>query len=314
MKILGYDEVDWQQALELNLIGFDWYLTPDLVKNILKADKRVPKGFAIYAVEKGSVLGQVGVLVDKIQTTNGEEKLGYLWCIVTRPNEVKKGVATLLIEEAHARLKAENARYSFLGTQKSLIAHNLFRKLGYFDLISYNTGFKACSEIKSGSREVDFNPICDEKMIAAIFSQYSQNLLGFVHRPKNFVSIRKAWGWMPLDLIGLFLKNNNMAGYVLGINEGGIVKIRELCCPNSQDISGCISALERELKPKHILFHFISRKSIICCLENRGFRFINPTYSTYMIKDLKEKQKISDIQRSFGIESNKFQMTSIDYY
>lgn len=314
MKILEYDEVDWQQVLELNLIGFDWYLTPDLVKNILKADKRVPKYYAIYGVEKEEVLGQLGILIDETQTTNGVEKIGYLWTLCTKPTAFRRGVATELIEEAHARILGDDVRYSFLGTQRSLIAYNLFRKFGYSDLIDSNMGFKVCAEQEHNKINIVFSTEYDEKMIIDIFSQYSQNLLGFVHRPNNFISIRKAWGWMPLDLIGVFRKNDKLIGYVLGLKEGEIVKIRELCCLNSEDVSGCIKALEVQLKPKHILFNFISRNNIINNLVNNGFNFFNPTLSVYMIKDLKSKQKIDQIQRIYGIGKDEFQMTSIDYY
>lgn len=117
MKISGYDEIDWQQALELNLIGFDWYLTPNLVKNILNADNRIPKNYAIYGVENGEVLGQVGILIDDTKTINGIEKVGYLWTVCTKPNAFRTGVATKLIEEAHGRLLEDGIKYSFLGTQ-----------------------------------------------------------------------------------------------------------------------------------------------------------------------------------------------------
>lgn len=314
MKICGYDEVDWKQVLELNLIGFDWYLTPDLVKNIVDVDKRIPEYYAIYGVEKGEVLGQLGILIDDTKTTNGIERIGYLWTLCTKPTAFKRGVATKLIEEAHNRLLEADVRYSFLGTQKSLIAYNLFKKLGYSDLISSNMGFKTCIENRHNKSDIIFTTDYEEEMIIKIFSKYSQNLLGFVHRPNNFISIRKAWGWMPLDLIGVFRKNDKLIGYVLGGKDGEIIKIRELCCLMDEDICGCIKALETELKPKHILFNFISRESIINNLIQDGFRFFNPTLSVYMIKDLKENQKIDQIQSIYRIGTDKFQMTSIDYY
>lgn len=219
MKIFGYNEVDWQQALELNLIGFDWYLTPDLVNKILTVDKRVSKNYAIYCVENGEVLGQLGILIDDTQTTNGIEKIGYLWTICSKPSSFRKGVATKLIEEAHARLLAENIRYSFLGTQRSLIAYNLFRKLGYSDLINSNMGFKTCEEHSRNKTDIVFSTDYKEEMIVDIFSKYSQNLLGFIHRPNNFISIRKAWEFMPLELIGVFWKNDKLIGYVLGVRK-----------------------------------------------------------------------------------------------
>lgn len=314
MKILEYNEVDWRQALELNLFGFDWFLTPDIVKNILNVDRRVPNYYSIYGIEKGEVLGQVGILIDETQTKEGMEKIGYLWCVCTKPSSFRKGVATELIEEIHNRLLAADVRYSFLGTKKSLIAYNLFKKLGYSDFINSNMGFRICGENRHNKTDIIFKTDFEEQMIIKMFSKYSQNLLGFVHRPINFISIRKTWGWMPLDLIGVFWKNDQLIGYVLGDKDGEILKIRELCCATEEDISSCINSLEAELKPKNILFNFISRKSIINNLIQYGFRFFNPTLNVYMIKDLKENQKIDQIQSIYGIGTDKFQMTSIDDY
>lgn len=314
MEIYGYDEVDWQQVLKLNLIGFNWYLTPDLVKTILDTDKRIPNYYAIYGVEKGEVLGQVGIFIDETKTINGVEKIGYLWTVCTKPTAFRKGVAINLVKEAHDRLLSNGVRYSFLGTERSLIAYNFFRKLGYSDFIDSNMCFKTCIKSDNNEKEIYISREFNEKEIYKIFSDYSQNLTGFVLRPKNFISIRKAWGWMPLDLIGVFKRNNESIGYFLGSKEEKIINIRELCCPMYENIPGCIKALEVEFKPEHMIFHFISKRNIINILKNNGFSYINKTLPAYMIKDLKEEQSIEEIQKLYGIKENKFQMTSIDYY
>lgn len=198
MKIFEYNDVDWQQALELNLTSFDWYLTPNLVKNILNVDKRVPEYFAIYGVENGEVLGQVGILIDEIKTTNGKEKIGYLWGICTKPEAFRKGVATKLIEEANMRLLKSGVKYSFMGAQTSLIAHILYKKLGYSDLINSNMLVKNV-KFEQNKTNISFSTEYNEEMFIEIFSEYTENLLGFVHRPDNFISIRKTWDWMPIN-------------------------------------------------------------------------------------------------------------------
>jgi hypothetical protein len=50
---MGYDEVDGQQILEMNLKCFNWFLSPKQVEKIRREDARVPDYFAIYAVEGG---------------------------------------------------------------------------------------------------------------------------------------------------------------------------------------------------------------------------------------------------------------------
>ena len=89
--------------------------------------------------------------MDETKTINGVEKIGYLWTVCTKPTAFRKGVAINLVKEAHDRLLSNGVRYSFLGTERSLIAYNFFRKLGYSDFIDSNMCFKTC--IKSDNNE-----------------------------------------------------------------------------------------------------------------------------------------------------------------
>ena len=74
MKILGYDEVNSQQVLELNIKGFGWFLSPVQMELILRVDNRVPDYIALYAVEDDVVQSQVGVVTLDTQTAEGMEE------------------------------------------------------------------------------------------------------------------------------------------------------------------------------------------------------------------------------------------------
>ena len=92
MKICGYDEVKEQQVLELNMVSFRWMLTSKHVKNIMKADRRCPDYFALYAVKKDKVLSQVGFITLDTQTLDGIEKVGYIWGVCTHPKAARRGL------------------------------------------------------------------------------------------------------------------------------------------------------------------------------------------------------------------------------
>jgi hypothetical protein len=62
MKILGYDEVDGEQVLELNIKAFGWFLSPEQMAFIRKVDSRVSEYVALYAVVDDVVQSQVGVV------------------------------------------------------------------------------------------------------------------------------------------------------------------------------------------------------------------------------------------------------------
>ncbi len=314
MRILEYDEVDEQQVLELNLTCFGWFLTPKQVKTIRKVDKHVPNYFSLYAVEKEEVLSQVGVVTIDTQTKHGVEKVGYIWGVCTKPSAARKGSAKKLMEETHTKLLTGDVRFSFLGTGKSLIAYNLYRQIGYMDFVNLSWGMKRCKPIKQSDIDVTFTSDTKDESFADLFTKYSNGLLGFVLRPKEFIQVRKAWSWMPINMIGIFQEDKKNIGYVLGSKEGKVVRIRELCCPRIGDMQRCIEALEVKFKPQHMTFSWMSRSCIADEFIHSGFKYIDESWGVFMVKDLEGKQNIDQIRSAYRIEEDKFQMTTIDEY
>jgi ribosomal protein S18 acetylase RimI-like enzyme len=312
MDILGYDEVDGQQVLELNIKAFGWFLSPDQIRFIRSVDKRVPDYVALYAVEDNAVQSQVGVVTLDTQCTHGTEKVGYIWGVATKPSQARSGYATKLIEEANKRLKEEGIRYCFLGTGKSLVAYDLYVKLGYRDFTMLKRGLKGC-QTKEKS-EITFKTEVDNEIVVDLFNEYSKDLMGFVKRPKNFMEVRKAWSWFQYDLEGTFYENETPIGYLVANKEGKVLKIWELCCPEAKDIKKCISALESDLEFEHILLECVSGSAREKDFVESGFELFSDSWGILMLKDLKGEHSINDVKRSFGIDERKFHMTSIDEY
>jgi len=307
--------VDGQHVLELNLICFGWFLSPDQVKLIRKVDKkRVPGYFALYAVEKEEVLSQMGVVTVDTQCIHGIEKIGFIWGVCTKPSAARKGLAKKLMEEAHAKLLGEDIRYSFLGTAKSLVAYNLYRGLGYSEFTIIDRGIKVCKPRKRVDKDITFTSTLKNDTIVDLFKEYSKDLMGFVKRPKNFLQVRKAWSWMPYNLVGLFKENKNPIGYIIASKEGKVIKIRELCCPKIEDLQRCINTLEKEYKPNHMLLEWIIGSYLEKDFVKSGFKLFTDSWGVLMAKDLKERHNINQIRKLYGIEEEKFHMTSIDEY
>lgn len=314
MKILEYDEVDEQQVLEMNLRCFGWFFTSEQVRKIRKLDGCVSDYFALYAVEQEKVLSQVGVSTVNTRSANGIEKIGYIWGVCTRPNAARKGMASRLMEEAHSRLVTDEIRYSFLGTGKSLVAYALYRELGYKDFQDLCWGVKGCKPASGSKTEITYSSTTTEETIAEMFSKYSKDLLGFVNRPKNFVQVKKAWGWPSINMIGIFQEDHKPIGYLLASREGKYIRIRELCCPKIDDTHRCIESLEMKFKPDYMSYEWRAGTYGVEAFARSGFRHLPDSWGVLMVKDLKGKHSISQIRKLYGIEEDKFHMTSIDEY
>lgn len=314
MKILEYDEVDGQQVMEMNLRCFGWFFTQKQVRKIRKVDQHVPNYFSLYAVDKEKILCQVGVSQVDTQTTQGLEKIGFIWGVCTTPNCARKGYAQKLMEEAHSRLIADGTRISFLGTGKSMVAYALYKNLGYVDFRPLSLGLKECLPKNRYRKGISYTSTTDNEVFVELFKRYSKGLLGFVHRPKNFLQIKKVWGWPPINMKGIFTKNSKNIGYLLANKEKKNMRILELCCPKKMYIQRCIKALEMKFKPQFISFEWMAGTSLIGKLIDSGFKLLSGSWGTIMIKDLEEKHSIDDIRRLYGLKENRFHMTSIDIY
>lgn len=312
MKILGYDEVDGQQVLELNLKCFGWFLSPEQIEFIQGVDSRVPEYVALYAVEDDVVQSQVGVVTLDTLTKEGIEKVGYIWGVATRPSQAKQGYATKLIQEAHNRLIEEDIRYSFLGTGKSLIAYNLYRKFGYSDFTIFKRGMMKCQNRASGG--ITLKTKVDNDIILDLFYEYSKEHLGFVKRPKNFLEVRKAWSWFQYELVGIFYEDETPVGYIIASKEDKILKLWELCCPIKEDLKRCISVLGSNLGVEQIVINLVDRLVNEEQFIKSGFNIFDESWGILMVKDLKGDCLVKDIQKIYGIDESNFHMTIMDEY
>jgi GNAT superfamily N-acetyltransferase len=131
MKIVEYNDVDPLKAMYVAKLALDFALTPEMAAHIRRSDPRPFPCLAIYAVEDEVVMGQVGIYRLPMITTQGREDVGGIWAVSTHPQYAGRGVASLLLEEAHTRMRHAGLRFSTLGTDQYRLAHRLYRQHGY---------------------------------------------------------------------------------------------------------------------------------------------------------------------------------------
>jgi len=147
MKIVEYDQVDPLGVLHLNLLSLGYALTPEKVALIRRLDPRPFPFLAVYAVEEGVVAGQVGVYRLPMVSTQGREEVGGICAVCTHPAFSKRGVATALLEEAHSRMRRAGLRFSTLGTARHRVAHALYLRQGYEEVVAFTSAFAASAVI-----------------------------------------------------------------------------------------------------------------------------------------------------------------------
>lgn len=314
MKIREYDELDAQEIMELNQGSLGWSLPPEKAEKIRKLDPHVPDYFALFGLEKGKVVSQVGAVSVDTKAVSGTERLGFIWGVCTDPKAARKGYAGGLFEELHKRLSVDDIRYVLLGTSKGFVAYNLYRKLGYMDFIRLRWAIKYCEPVKRSSKDIVFIKTRKDSVFSELWSRYSRGLLGFSNRPRELMKIKKAWGWPPINITGTFQKRGKTIGYILANKEGNKIKIEEIIAFKQRDLKYMLKVLEMKYKPRYILYNLLegSHGEKIC--NGLGFTRTFDTWGMLMIKDIKAKKSIKAFKKMYGIGKDKFFMTSLDMY
>jgi len=312
MRILAYDEVDPDGVAVLDWTCFHWLLTPKLAADLREKDPWLPGSFAMYAVDEGEVCAQVGTCRVDTRTTEGVEKVGFVWGVCTRPDSARKGYATALLEESHRLLLEDGVRLAVLGTRRSFVAYDLYHDMGYRDLGDFGTAVKRCG----GTRETEvvFTKGLTPDEAHELFRRHADGLLGFVHRFRGAIDVRELNFHDGPYMKGTFSRDGETIGYAVGLTSTGFVNLFEMCCVDVGDVPDCITALERHFKPTHIMYDWTPRKAMMDQLVLSGFTPVAKTWGRLMAVDLAGELDISAIDDLYGVLEDRFTMSSIDAY
>lgn len=310
MKFKTYDEVNPKAVAKLTLAGFGWNLDAATVKKLRKNDKNCADWFAMYAVEGDEVIGQVGAAYPTIKTIEGPNRLGYIWGVTTQPDKTKKGIARKLMERVHEQMREDDVDLFALSTLKSLVAHKLYVSLGYHHIQPYGWTQRPVRKSKSQEISVKVRKRSSGQMYD-IYKKFSKGAYGFVHRQPGFVEPRSLWFPYVSD-ISTFYRNGEPIGYALTAAGKNAVTLREMFCPDLEDVPACVGALERKFPRKYINCLLHSREDLIRALGKADLAPTRPSFGVLMMRPPKGSASQETLLKLVG--KGKFQFTSTDEY
>ena len=214
IRIAEYDDVDPLQVLPLNLLCLDFALTPELAALIRRMDPRPFPCLAVYAVAGDAVAGQVGVFRLPVVSTAGAGEVGGVWAVSTHPAWRGQGIAARLLDEAHSRMAAAGLRFSTLGADSFRVAHALYRKHGYRDLVSpaMALGRSDVLPAQPGWR-AERAGVGRLALADRLFEQVARAHLGFARRHTPFFSFLHQRGYLDAQDLWLLWQRDEIAGY-----------------------------------------------------------------------------------------------------
>lgn len=308
MKIVEYNDVDPVQVMYLAKLALDFALTPELAAHIRQSDPRPFPCLAIYAVEEDALLGQVGIFRLPMVSTEGREDVGGIWAVSTHPQYAGRGVASRLLEDAHARMRSAGLRFSTLGTDRYRVAHKLYRQHGYVETNVWATALARWETAHQPTR-LRAQPLGPEgyDFVEQTFRSIANEYLGFAWRYTPFERLRR----VSLADIWILRENHRVVGYAFAHVDQTLLAISNLVLHPGIDAAEALAAIVAELKADYIQVK-ISRPVEIASLRRAGYHVAHPTWDAFMVKPLVPEVTVEDFQRLFGIGTDRFLISWLD--
>jgi len=317
MKIVAYDDVDPFDVLDLNVLCFNFALTPELVAKIRRLDNRPFPFFALYAVDQRRLLGQVGVFRVPLMTARGPLDAGAIWAMCTHPAHSRQGVGSALIEEAHRRMRAAGLPFSTLGTSRHWVAHPFYRQHGYLDLAHFASALARRSALPgdAGSQltvrqatHADLAPADD------LFRQAAAGKTGFSRRQDSFMEMMVEVGdILSLDQLRMLsLEPNEIVGYAAVRESPALLAVNNFLLRDDIPVVDAAAALLRAAGAPYVRIVTNNHSPYLDQLRSAGFTVTTSTLDVTMIKPLQEAMTMDQLYQLFDVASGRFMMSGFD--
>lgn len=312
MRIVEYDDVDPLQVLHINLLCLDFALTPELVRLIRRMDPRPFPFFALYAVEGNAVIGQVGVFRLPVVSTAGAAEVGGVWAVSTHPAWRGRGVASLLLDEAHARMAAAGLRFSTLGTNASGVAHRLYIKQGYHDLHSPAVALGRSNALPHPSA-LRTEPAGVERLALAdrLFEQIACGQLGFARRHTPFFPFLHTRSYLDVNDLWLFWRRDMLSGYAIASISNGLLRVRNLLLAEDVDAPAATRCLAQAIDVRYVQAR-LDRPDDVAAFASAGLQVTPQSWATFMVKPLVAGATLAEFSQLYGLEDGRFLISYLD--
>jgi len=309
MKIVEYNDVDPIKVLCVNQLALEFALTPEKVAHIRQTDPRPFPCLAIYAVEDGIVLGQVGIFRLPMISTEGREDVGGIWAVSTHPQYAGQGIASRLLEEAHTRMRDAGLRFSTLGTDRYRVAYNLYRQHGYEETNVWATALARWETAHQPTRLRAQLPGPEgHDIVEQVFKNIASDYLGFAWRHTPFVRLHDT---VSPENIWILWEHQQPVGYALVHVDKSMLKITNLLLRDGIDAAEAIAAVVVRTKMPYIQVR-VSRPSEVASLQRAGYQVAHPTWDAFLVKSLIPEVTADDTRRLFGIGTDRFLISWLD--
>lgn len=251
---------------------------------------------ALFAVEKGQLLGKADTTVHDYVTPAGTESVIWVSGVATRPDALRRGVARALLEEIHSREENTGRRWAFLWTHRSWGAHHLYEELGYKDVYSPPVALRRWRRASPRSlpRGYGWRALRphEDSLLEELLDVASEGRYGFIPRYRGSFRVRFQFGWRQPSDFRVLTKESNPVGYAHGGSGPYARTASEIVVTHPAHGTAMLDALEREATGRWLA---LARTTFITdhagLLRTRGYATYRHSHPTIMAKPLKPNSR-----------------------
>jgi GNAT superfamily N-acetyltransferase len=269
----------------------------------------------LYVVEGAAVHAMIEMRRLRFTSRKGEETMGGLAYVSTRPGVARMGLARGLIAEALTREKSEGIDHVLLWTGRSMVAHALYEKLGFVDVLSPPLAYhQVPGDTLSPPGYVLRTPEPVElPVLEALHSQMAQGGFGFTSRYPGAIAGWIGAGKGALSDVHVLERAGTIVGYSLTRDMGGGgLRSWESISPHEGDRLALLQALEGLSRGRLISISPMPTAAWGEMLSRRGYVLSKDSWGTLMALTIGAPSPPFEMRQALGTDDPHFLCQLLD--
>lgn len=291
LRIRSFDELTESQRRTAGLIewaDFSAPSHPERADRVRVGGRPFQRYESLYALEGGVPLARVGSIRVPFRTRVTTFEACGVADVATRPDAVRRGLATALMEETHRRARAGGVPWAFLWTRRSWGAHRAYERLGYRDIYSPRIAVKRPSSAPRAPSATSRGTIRragpdDAATLDGIFEVATRHRIGFVPRAPRTFEARFRLGWRDPAEFWILRRGGAAVGYLHAARDRFDIISREIVGRSPRVARALLGELERLAGRRWIAIgNTTFVRDAADELRAAGYRLLAETHGTLM--------------------------------
>lgn len=310
VRILAYEELSPRQRAGASALDWSDQDPPSLPERFFAARVDGAPFLAyepLYALDDGVPVARVGSVRLPFRTRREVLTVCGIADVVTRPDALRRGYATALLDETHRRARAQGARWSFLWTRRSWGAHRAYQRLGYRDVYSPPLALRKIPAVSRPSRLPSrFSwrraTVRDAARMEELLHEATKHRLGFVPRSARSFEVRFRAGWRrPRDFC-ILTERRAPVGYASVVTSRFDVISREAVVSRPSLGPLLLDQFEAHARGRWLAFGqttFVQDQATE--FRRRGFELLGSNHGVLMASPLGRRPsgEVAEVRRTF---------------